>query len=53
VERIINLDGDDCKWIMWVRYEMTDDCGNESEPVKICYNGADMTAQVPSGLCEY
>jgi len=52
VNRVINLDGDDCKWIMWVRYDITDTCGNEAQSVKIWYHGADMTAPVSTGLCE-
>jgi hypothetical protein len=44
VNRVINLNGDDCKWIMWVRYDITDYCGNEAQSVKLWYHGADMTA---------
>ena len=44
VNRVINLDGDDCKWIMWVRYDITDYCGNDAQSVKLWYHGADMTA---------
>ena len=52
VNRVINLDGDDCKWIMWVRYDITDDCGNEAQSVKVWYHGGDMSAPEPTGLCE-
>jgi hypothetical protein len=52
VQRTINLDGNDCKWIMWVRYEITDDCGNEAQPVKIWYHGADISAPETTGLCD-
>ena len=46
VTRVINLDGDDCKWIMWVRYDVADNCGNEAQSVKLWYHGADLTAPV-------
>ena len=45
VDREINLDGDDCKWIMWVRYDVYDDCGNDTT-IKLWYHGADMSAPV-------
>ncbi len=44
VNRVVNIDGDDCKWIMWVRYDVSDSCGNEATPVKLWYQGADATA---------
>ena len=43
VNRVVNIDGDDCKWIMWVRYDVSDSCGNEATPVKLWYQGADAT----------
>jgi hypothetical protein len=52
INRVVNLDGDDCKWILWVRYDITDDCGNEAQSVKVWYHGADETAPVPTGVCE-
>lgn len=51
VNRVINLDGDDCKWIMWVRYDITDDCGNEAQSVKVWYHGADMSAPTLTEEC--
>jgi len=44
VNREHNIDGDDCKWIMWVRYDVSDSCGNEAQSVKLWYQGADATA---------
>ncbi len=41
---LLNIDGDDCKWIMWVRYDVSDSCGNEAQSVKLWYQGADATA---------
>gem|GEM_PF-3351609 len=52
VYREVNLDGDDCKWILWVRYDITDDCGNDAQSVKLWYHGGDMSAPEPTGLCE-
>ncbi|MEZ4797819.1 MAG: T9SS type A sorting domain-containing protein [Flavobacteriaceae bacterium] len=51
VNRVVNLDGDDCKWILWVRYDITDGCGNEAQSVKVWYHGGDMSAPVQTGLC--
>ena len=44
VNREHNIDGDDCKWIMWVRYDVSDSCGNEAQSVKLWYHGGDATA---------
>ncbi|MDA7558999.1 hypothetical protein N8768_07540, partial [Flavobacteriaceae bacterium] len=43
VNRVVNIDGDNCKWIMWVRYDVSDSCGNEAQSVKLWYQGADAT----------
>ncbi len=41
--------GDDCDWSVMFSYEVKDDCGNISIPIKIYYNGGDTTAPVRIG----
>jgi len=46
VTREINCNGDDCKWIMDVRFDISDDCFNETESLKFWYHGVDTTPPV-------
>ena len=45
VDKVVNINGDDCKWIMDIRYDIYDSCGNYYEPsIKIWFHGMDNTA---------
>ena len=52
VLKTINLNGDDCKWIMDISYIVSDDCGNELDEFKLWYHGGDMSAPEPTGQCD-
>jgi len=47
--------GDDCDWAVMYRYEIEDECGNHTTPIKVYYNGGDnsapeLTGTLPEGI---
>ncbi|MGF1555693.1 MAG: hypothetical protein ACFCUF_05785, partial [Paucihalobacter sp.] len=44
--------GTDCKWMAEYTYIISDDCGNEADPVIIVYQGRDDEAPVLNGIPE-
>jgi large repetitive protein len=44
--------GTDCKWMAEYTYFVTDDCGNELEPIVIIYQGRDEVAPELNGIPE-
>ncbi|SHF19446.1 gliding motility-associated C-terminal domain-containing protein, partial [Mariniphaga anaerophila] len=39
-------EGENCNWTVTYNYTITDDCGNEAEPVSVTYQGGDTDAPV-------
>ena len=52
VTKVINNNGDDCKWIIDIEYTVTDDCGNQADQFKIWFHGGDFSAPVLAVECE-
>ncbi|WP_412984850.1 proprotein convertase P-domain-containing protein [Pontimicrobium sp. IMCC45349] len=47
----VNINGDDCKWILDVAYTISDECGNYANEVKLWYHGGDFSAPVLNDVC--